>query len=596
MSETPTQDINQRDEDIDRAESAEPGEQAESAELAGITGRPNVDGEGVDELGTRQRGSRRSGNSVVSSLRWGWYTLTSMRTALVLLFMLALAAVPGSVLPQRGNNPIAVGNFYRAHPRWAPIVNHLGGFDVFGSAWFAAIYLLLFISLAGCVLPRSRRHFSAMRARPPAAPRNMARLPLSVRWETDADPAAALDAAHQLLRSRRFRADRSSTSVDAEKGHLRETGNLLFHLSLLVVLIGIAISSVFGFTGTVLVKEHDGFADTQIDYDSLSPGRFVDVAKLPPFSFTLDSFAATYQSTGSERGEATTFDAHVTWQPNLSATPRKDDIRVNHPLSSGGANIYLVGHGYAPRFIVKDGAGHTFDDYTPFLPQNSEFESQGVVKLPDASPQQLGITGFFLPTGQLDPTTGQPVSTFPAPNNPVAVIGVFAGNLGLSSGGTQSVYTLDTTQMKLVASLPMAIGDTDTLPNHLGSITFAGYDQWATFQISRDPGKPIVLVAVGAVVLGLVLSLRIRRRRLWVRASPGAAGRTVVEVGGLTRTDASGGFDDEFAKLVDELRVAIPGLPVVTPSRPLPVATLSLPAEERAEPASDLDSRVREEE
>jgi cytochrome c biogenesis protein len=535
----------------------------QTVSAAEITGRPNVDGEGVDDLGTRQRGASRSGSSVYSSLRWVWFTLTSMRTALILLFLLALAAVPGSVFPQRGNNPIAVGNFYRAHTFWAPLLNHLGGFDVFGSAWFAAIYLLLFISLAGCVIPRSRRHYVAMRARPPAAPRNMTRLPLSVRWETDADPAVALDAAHQLLKSRRFRADRSATSVDAEKGHLRETGNLLFHLSLLVVLIGIAISSVFGFTGTVLVKEHDGFADTQIDYDSLAPGRFVDVAKLPPFSFTLNKFNATYQRTGSERGEATTFDADVTWQPNLNAAPRNYDIRVNHPLSSGGANIYLVGHGYAPRFIIKDGKGHTFDDYTPFLPQNSEFLSQGVVKLPDAQPEQLGITGFFLPTAELDPTTGQPVSTFPAPDNPAVVLGIFAGDLGLSNGQAQSVYTLDTTQMKLIKSLPMAVGDSYTLPNGLGSITFAGYDQWATFEISRDPGKKIVLVAVGAVVLGLVLSLRIRRRRLWVRAVPGTAGRTVVDVGGLTRTDASGGFDEEFATLVGQLRTAIPPAPEV---------------------------------
>jgi cytochrome c biogenesis protein len=534
--------------------------------MSAITGRPNVDGEGVDELGTRQHGSRRPANSVYGSLRWAWYTLTSMRTALILLFLLALAAVPGSVLPQRGNNPIAVGNFYRAHPTWAPIVNHFGGFDVFGSAWFAAIYLLLFISLAGCVIPRSRRHIVAMKARPPAAPRNMSRLPLSVRWESDMEPGAALEAAHQLLRTRRFRADLSATSVDAEKGHLRETGNLLFHLSLLVVLIGIAISSTFGFTGNVLVKEHDGFADTQIDYDSLSPGRFVDVAKLPPFSFTLKSFNATYQETGSMRGEATTFDAEVSWQPNLSAAPRDYDIRVNHPLSTGGANVYLVGHGYAPRFIVKDGDGHVFDDYTPFLPQNSEFLSQGVVKLPDAAPDELGITGFFLPTAALDPVTNQPESTFPAPDNPAVVIGIFAGDLGLSGGQTQSVYTLDTTNMKLIKSLPMAVGDSYTLPNGLGTITFAGYDQWATFQISRDPGKKIVLVAVGAVVVGLVLSLRIRRRRLWVRALPGPAGRTVVEVGGLTRTDASGGFDEEFAKLSAELRELIPAAQPADPA------------------------------
>jgi cytochrome c biogenesis protein len=535
---------------------ADVGEAAVPAAAAKLDTIPDS----VDELGTRQRAARTPGASAIAWLRWAWYSLTSMRTALILLFLLALASVPGSVLPQHRSNPLRVSQYYAAHPTLAPIIAHLGGFDVFGSAWFAAIYLLLFISLSGCVIPRSRRHFRAMRARPPAAPRNLARLPLFTSWTTDADPADVLAKVHALLRSRRFRADRSSSSVAAEKGHLRETGNLLFHLSLLVVLVGIFVTSAFGFTGTVLVTEHDGFSDTVIAYDSLSPGRLVNAAKLPPFSFTLNSFDATYQRTGTTRGAANSFDAHVTWQPNLAAAPRGYDIRVNHPLSTGGANVYLVGHGYAPHFVVRDGAGKIFDEVTPFLPQNGDFESNGVVKLPDAKPQQLGITGIFLPDAGAD-ADGRPISMFPAPDNPAVVIGVYAGNLGLDNGVPQSVYSLDASKMKLQGTVVLTEGQTYQVPGGLGTVTFAGYEQWATFQISRDPGKGVVLVAVGFVILGLLLSLRVRRRRLWVRALSAdgdGRGRTVVEVGGLTRTDASGGFDDEFAGLVKALQVGLP--------------------------------------
>src|SRR5450432_2252211 len=132
-----------------------------------------------DELGTRQRGGRSTATSVLGWLRWAWYSLTSMRTALILLFLLALAAVPGSVLPQHASSPLRVRQYYAKHPTIAPIINAIGGFDVFGSPWFAAVYLLLFISLAGCVLPRSRRHVRAMRARAgdwqPAVPSVVAR-------------------------------------------------------------------------------------------------------------------------------------------------------------------------------------------------------------------------------------------------------------------------------------------------------------------------------------------------------------------------------------------------------------------------------------
>ena len=348
----------------------------------------------------------------------------------------------------------------------------------------------------------------------------------------------------------------------AEKGHLRESGNLVFHLSLLVVLVGIAVSSNFGFTGTVLVTEHTGFSDTAIAYDELKLGSLVKKTSLPPFSFTLNSFNATYERTGATRGAANSFDARVTWQPNPNAPPRNDDITVNHPLSSGGANVYLVGHGYAPHFRVTDGSGHVFDQVTPFLPQGSTFESQGVVKLPDALPKQLGITGFFLPSAVDDPT-GRPVSVFPAADNPVVVIGVFSGNLGLDSGVPQSVYTLDTTNMTLLASTELSPGQTVDLPNGQGSVTFVGFDQWATFQISRDPGKGVVLVSVAFMVAGLLLSLRVRRRRFWIRAVPQdheGSGRTVVQVGGLTRTDASGGFDDEFADMVKALQGALPAV------------------------------------
>src|SRR5665213_4613553 len=513
-----------------------------------------------DDLGTGQRVGRMPVASVWAQLRWAWYLLTSMRTALILLFLLALAAVPGSVLPQNGSNPLRVRNFCTKHPHLSPFISAIGGFDVFGSPWFAAVYLLLFISLAGCVIPRSRRHFRAMRARPPVAPRNLGRLPYFTSWTTAVPASDVVAASYGLLRSKRFRSDAASTSVAAEKGHLRETGNLVFHLSLLVVLVGIAVSSNFGFTGTVLVTEHTGFSDTAIAYDELKLGDLVNRTSLPPFSFTLNSFDATYERTGATRGAANSFDAHITWQPNPNAPQRIGDITVNHPLTTGGANVYLVGHGYAPHFRVTDGSGQVFDQVTPFLPDGGTFESQGVVKLPDAKPQQLGITGIFLPSAVDDPS-GRPISIFPAPDNPLVVIGVFAGNLGLDSGVPQSVYTLDTSKMKLLASTQLAPGQTLTLPNGQGSVTFVGFDQWATFQISRDPGKGVVLVSVAFMVAGLLLSLRVRRRRFWVRAVPQDhehPGRTLVEVGGLTRTDASGGFDEEFADMVAALQRALP--------------------------------------
>ena len=113
---------------------------------------------------------------LVGWLRWGWRQLTSMRTALVLLLLLAIAAIPGSIVPQRTADPNGVTQYRTNNPDLFPILDHLQLFDVYSSAWFSAIYILLFISLIGCVIPRTTHHFKALRARPPRTPARLSRL------------------------------------------------------------------------------------------------------------------------------------------------------------------------------------------------------------------------------------------------------------------------------------------------------------------------------------------------------------------------------------------------------------------------------------
>src|SRR5690606_37373317 len=92
--------------------------------------------------------------STVEFLRWIWRQLTSMRTALLLLLLLALAAVPGSLIPQRSVDRIAVERYFEQHPDLAPIYDKLGMFSVYTSVWFSAVYILLMVSLIGCFIPR----------------------------------------------------------------------------------------------------------------------------------------------------------------------------------------------------------------------------------------------------------------------------------------------------------------------------------------------------------------------------------------------------------------------------------------------------------
>jgi cytochrome c biogenesis protein len=480
-------------------------------------------------------------------LRLGWRQLTSMRTALLLLFLLALAAVPGGFLPQRKINPIRVNDYIRGHGSLGRLMDRLGLFDVFSSVWFSAIYLLLFVSLVGCLVPRTRLHLRALRARPPKVPKTLARLPVSDSWTAPGPQGELLDGAQRALRG--WRVERRGNELSAERGYLRETGNLVFHLSLVVLLVGLALNQFYGFKGTVLVVQGNGFSNTLALYDNTQPGRRFHPSSLVPFTVKLDDFHATY----ADDGKALTFDADVTWS-RPGGTPKGYDLRVNHPLVVDGAKTYLIGHGYAPHVVFRDVDGAIVDDSpVACLPQDPQFLSTCVIKEPSTKGTQYGFRGVFTPTTV---TEGQRVgSSYPGPRRPGLTLVAFSGDLGLDGGTPQSVYALDTTAMKPVDNGQAHVlfpGQTWRLPGG-ASLEYVDTEQWATFQVTQDPSRMIVLLAAVGIVGGLLLSLFVRRRRVWVRAGDGQDGTTTVEVGGLSRTDPER-FAAEFATLVETLK------------------------------------------
>ena len=512
--------------------------------------RTDATHEGTPQLSTQPVEVTQAEFGIVGWLRWVWRTLTSMRTALILLFLLALASIPGSIFPQRGSNPIKVNQYIIDSPTVGRFLDKLGMFDVFASPWFAAIYLLLFVSLAGCVIPRMIAHWRILRSRPPAAPKNLSRLSdyrtLPMLAGESAADVLGLAAAH--LKKSRWRVDAQEFDgqtgwVAAEKGYARETGNLLFHMAVLCLLAAVGLGSLAGFRGTVIVREGSSFADTRSQFDSFQPGRLFDDSALPPFTFTLDKFTADYQRGGQQNGAAREFAAKVTVRDEPGAAPYGKLIQVNDPLDIGGVKTYLVGHGYAPTFTIRDPKGAVvFRDTVVFLPQDGNYTSTGVVKAPDTVPQ-LGLTGFFLPTAAVDQILG-PHSTFPAPDDPAVFMSAWDGDLGLDSGRPQSVYKLDTSHMQRLGIKAMRPGESWTLPQGHGTVTFDGFKLWSSFTVAHDPGQGWALASAIAAITGLALSLLVRRRRLWVKVSTSPGGDTVMEIAGMTRSEHASVSDD----------------------------------------------------
>ncbi|MGC4917802.1 MULTISPECIES: cytochrome c biogenesis protein ResB [Streptomyces] len=516
---------------------------------------------------------------LVGWARWCWRQLTSMRVALILLFLLSLASIPGSLMPQRGTDPAKVDQYKADHDILGPIAEKLQLFNVYGSVWFSAIYILLFISLIGCIVPRSWQFVGQLRGRPPAAPRNLTRLPAHTTWRTEAEPEQVLEAARRLLRARRYRTRAEGEAVACEKGYLREAGNLVFHISLIVMLVAFATGQLWNSEGGKLVVEGDGFSNTLSQYDDLKSGALFDREKLPPFGFTLKGFDATYERTGPQKGTPRTFRARVSYWEGADGKPRSRTITVNHPLEVGGSKVYLLGHGYAPVVTVKDGQGTiAYQGPVAFLPQDSNVTSLGVIKVPNyrdakGKKDQLGFQGVFVPTFG-GAGSGSMFSQFPALDYPVMALTAYRGDLGLDSGLPQNVYQLDLKNMKQFTDAKgqkfrkmLRPGERMTLPGGAGTLSFDGVKEWATFQVSHRPGNGLALAGALAALMGLSASLFIQRRRIWVKATLGEDGTTVVEIAGLGRSEWSR-LPEEVAAVALALRPDAPALPAAQDSTP----------------------------
>ena len=477
---------------------------------------------------------------LVALLRYAWRQLTSMRTALILLLLLGVAAVPGSLLPQRGQNPMAVSDFYAKHGQLAKFVDRLSGFDVYASPWFSAIYILLFISLIGCVLPRTFEHFKAMRALPPATPRNLSRMESYTQFDAQGDE---YEVARAWFKKNRFRIREESSGLSVEKGYLRETGNLFFHLALILVLIGISFGALFGIRGDSIINVGERFINVATSYDSLSFGKLINEDRLEPFRIQVDKFVAKYDPVTNAPQDYT---AYVTVTQADGTTKEKREIKVNSPLTFGNTRVYLQANGYSPVVTVRDSQGQVaLQGAIPFLPQDGNLRSIGAIKVPDANPQ-IGFVASFLPTFSRDPKQGG-ISVFPEALDPKLLFSIWQGDLGLDSGVPQSVYRIDTSKMTRIALDSLKPGETFNFAQ--GSITLEGFVPWINLQIVDDPGKRYALVGGIVAILGLLASLFGRRRRIWIRINPSGD----VEVAGLAKNGAPG-LDEEIARLVSHLK------------------------------------------
>ena len=529
-----------------------------------------------------------AGAKAMRPVRAAWRWLTSMRTALILLFLLAFAAIPGALLPQRSLSESKVDEYLANNGTMGEIFDKLQLFDVFSSVWFTAIYVLLFASLVGCIIPRTIEHWKAMRTPPARAPKNLGRLPMNDDGVVDkpldevkADVSSRLKRWH--LTETPAAEDRAGAlSFSAERGFFREFGNLVFHLGLVALLITIAAGKLLYYEGQIILITDTGteiqdeavqgavntpFCNTApANFDSLRPGLLFDGTGLNPFCVQVEDFVADYLP----NGQAEMFTSNIRWADEDTMREPTEEwneqtLRVNHPLRVAGDRVYLQGHGFAPAMRVTWPNGESRTSIVQFRPDDPTFFlSSGAMRfdppagmypdLYERRQNQIAIEGLFAPTAEFTGESGALLtSVYPAMNDPAVAVDVYRGDAGLDTGRSQQLFSLDrdlmhSGQLEKIDRVNLKEGEDVTLDDGT-KIEFLGAKEFVNLQVSHDPTQVWVLWSSIAMLAGLVVSLAVKRRRLWVRLHPVSDTATRVEFGGLARTDRAG-WGDEFDAFV----------------------------------------------
>ena len=529
-----------------------------------------------------------AGAKAMRPVRAAWRWLTSMRTALILLFLLAFAAIPGALLPQRSLSESKVDEYLANNGTMAEIFDKLQLFDVFSSVWFTAIYVLLFASLVGCIIPRTIEHWKAMRTPPASAPKNLGRLPMNDDGVVDkpldevkADVSSRLKRWH--LTETPAAEDRAGAlSFSAERGFFREFGNLVFHLGLVALLITIAAGKLLYYEGQIILITDTGteiqdeavqgavntpFCNTApANFDSLRPGLLFDGTGLNPFCVQVEDFVADYLP----NGQAEMFTSNIRWADEDTMREPTEEwneqtLRVNHPLRVADDRVYLQGHGFAPAMRVTWPNGESRTSIVQFRPDDPTFFlSSGAMRfdppagmypdLYERRQNQIAIEGLFAPTAEFTGESGALLtSVYPAMNDPAVAVDVYRGDAGLDTGRSQQLFSLDrdlmhSGQLEKIDRVNLKEGEDVTLDDGT-KIEFLGAKEFVNLQVSHDPTQVWVLWSSIAMLAGLVVSLAVKRRRLWVRLHPVSDTATRVEFGGLARTDRAG-WGDEFDAFV----------------------------------------------
>ena len=426
--------------------------------------------------------------------------LASVRLSLFVFGALAATSILGTLIPQDATSEQRLRQY---GPKFNALIELLDLGDMYHSWWFQLLLILLVINIIICSLRRLPKTLKSLEAA-----RNFLGPTRVKKMQTNAEIRLPLQASktqsllapllsHRFSTSR-WQEDNGTWHAAAEKGRIGRFGVYFVHMSVLFILGGALIGSIFGFNGFVTIWEKE----------EKSLIRLKKGASLPlGFTIRCDRFTVDFYETGAPkefRSDVSILDR--------GEVVRQAAIRVNDPLSYRGITFYQSTYGSQPSGIVLELKELNSPDS-----KRVEVPFRQAVTLPGTN-DRLVVMDYNANVGNFGP-------------------GFFVG-IARENQEPAGAW--------IVAKNPEFHG------NRIGDfgINVVDYqDHYYTgLQVRKDPGVWVIYVGFSLMLLSMIIALYISHRRIWLVLSPASAGSRVLVAGNSSKHPLA--FRREFQQLV----------------------------------------------
>jgi cytochrome c biogenesis protein len=416
-----------------------------------------------------------------------WKLFVSVKLTIVLLLTLATTSIIGTLIPQ---NEAPAAYFETFGAFLFRIFSLLGIFDMYHSWWFRALILLLVVNIVICSIDRLQSTWKIIFVRHPRFNRGRY-LQLKNRIEFNHDgEAGQLKAFYQPIIARRFRYHRTEETAEGfaiygERGRWTRLGVYVVHFSVVLLLIGGLIGSIFGFEGFVNIAEGESAQSIQL--------RNSNQKMQLGFEVRCDDFNVDFYDTGAPKE----FRSSLTLLKQGKEVVQKDII-VNDPLHYEGIRFFQSSYGsLTPNELILNFTGKD----TGML-----YSKRASLNTPIVIPEDLG-------TFVLQKFTRQ--ANFRGHNIGEAFIGVLTPPNG----------------SPVEITLPLKFPSFDRMRKGNVFIAIADFvpRYYTGLQVSSDPGVWVVYVGFILMIIGIYITFFMSHQQVCIDvASQGTKSRILV--------------------------------------------------------------------